>query len=449
VRTPFAGVITAGVVLLALYTLTPVFFYVPSASLAGVIIHAVGDLVTPPGLIYHYWKISPIDVLIFFTGVIITVFDNIETGVFATIFLSVAVLLYRIFRSRGQFMGSAKVYSRIEDDNQLGQTGQTSPYSLSTSPKVAVNSELVGGRSIFLPLDRTDGSNPLVRVEEPESGIFIYKLLDGLNYQNANRHLDHMVALIYAQTRPTTTIQFAKPGVSIGFLSPVRHILTNLQDRSWNDPSVQRNFRAKQSIGLEIRPTLKAVILDFSTVNNVDLTSIQVLTDVRTQLDRFASPDTVQWHFARVNNRWTKRALVAAGFGIATKNSANGGLMANPRIFDVGEMDSHENSCSSLASNPKTVGTSNWDDREQDIEMATFKSENKISGGDIIAPDEFALGKTVVLTTEYRSQTLRVAPVQGTNFPFFHVDLESALESARAIAQGGLQLSDSSGLASK
>jgi sodium-independent sulfate anion transporter 11 len=48
VRTPFAGVITAGVVLLALYTLTPIFFYVPSASLAGIIIHAVGDLVTPP-----------------------------------------------------------------------------------------------------------------------------------------------------------------------------------------------------------------------------------------------------------------------------------------------------------------------------------------------------------------------------------------------------------------
>jgi sodium-independent sulfate anion transporter 11 len=41
VRTPFAGVITAGVVLLALYTLTPIFFFVPTATLAAVIIHAV------------------------------------------------------------------------------------------------------------------------------------------------------------------------------------------------------------------------------------------------------------------------------------------------------------------------------------------------------------------------------------------------------------------------
>jgi solute carrier family 26 (sodium-independent sulfate anion transporter), member 11 len=221
VRTPFAGVITAGVVLLALYTLTPIFFYVPSASLAGVIIHAVGDLVTPPGLIYHYWKISPIDVLIFFTGVIITVFDDIESGVFATIFLSVAVLLYRIFRSQGQFMGSAKVYSYIiEDDGQTSQMGRNGPNNSSTLPKLVTNSELLGGRSIFLPLDRTDGSNPLVRVEEPKSGIFIYRLLDGLNYQNANHHLDHMVELIYAQSRPTTTVQFAEPGVSIGSESP-------------------------------------------------------------------------------------------------------------------------------------------------------------------------------------------------------------------------------------
>jgi sodium-independent sulfate anion transporter 11 len=42
-RTPLAGVITAAVVLLALYALTPVFFYVPQAGLAAVIIHAIGD----------------------------------------------------------------------------------------------------------------------------------------------------------------------------------------------------------------------------------------------------------------------------------------------------------------------------------------------------------------------------------------------------------------------
>lgn len=41
VRTPLAGLITGIVVLLALYALPAVFFYIPNASLAAVIIHAV------------------------------------------------------------------------------------------------------------------------------------------------------------------------------------------------------------------------------------------------------------------------------------------------------------------------------------------------------------------------------------------------------------------------
>ena len=42
-RTPFAGVITATLVVVALYTLTPMFYYVPQAALAAVIIHAICD----------------------------------------------------------------------------------------------------------------------------------------------------------------------------------------------------------------------------------------------------------------------------------------------------------------------------------------------------------------------------------------------------------------------
>jgi solute carrier family 26 (sodium-independent sulfate anion transporter), member 11 len=42
-RTPLAGVVTAGVVILALYTLTGAFFFVPRCVLAAVIIHAIGD----------------------------------------------------------------------------------------------------------------------------------------------------------------------------------------------------------------------------------------------------------------------------------------------------------------------------------------------------------------------------------------------------------------------
>lgn len=81
VRTPLAGVITGIVVLLAIYLLKAVFFYIPNASLSAVIIHAVGDLITAPKTLYSFWRISPLEVIIFFAGVIVSVFSTIEIGI--------------------------------------------------------------------------------------------------------------------------------------------------------------------------------------------------------------------------------------------------------------------------------------------------------------------------------------------------------------------------------
>ena len=78
---PLAGVITAIVVLLAIYALPPVFFYIPNSALAAVIIHAVGDLITPPKALYHWWQVSPPEVVIYFAGVIGTIFGTIEIGI--------------------------------------------------------------------------------------------------------------------------------------------------------------------------------------------------------------------------------------------------------------------------------------------------------------------------------------------------------------------------------
>jgi sodium-independent sulfate anion transporter 11 len=102
VRTPFAGVIAAGLVLLAIYALTPIFFFVPTSSLAAVIIHAVGDLLTPPATLYQFWRISPTDLLIFFVGIFVIVFSSIEHGVFAMIAMSAGLLLFRMFKAHGR-----------------------------------------------------------------------------------------------------------------------------------------------------------------------------------------------------------------------------------------------------------------------------------------------------------------------------------------------------------
>jgi len=88
VRTPLAGIFTAVIVLLALYALTSVFFYIPSAGLSAIIIHAVLDLITPPREVYKYWQTSPLEVVIFFAGVFVSIFTSIENGIYTTVLVS-------------------------------------------------------------------------------------------------------------------------------------------------------------------------------------------------------------------------------------------------------------------------------------------------------------------------------------------------------------------------
>ncbi|KAL4779286.1 sulfate transporter family-domain-containing protein [Aspergillus varians] len=402
VRTPLAGVITAIIVLLAIYALPAVFWYIPNASLAGVIIHAVGDLITPPNVVYQFYRVSPLDCLIFFIGVFVTIFTSIEIGVYCTVCISAAVLLFRVAKARGEFLGRVTIHSVIGDHNleeakpALGEIDRT--------------------RSIFLPLNHTDGSNPEIQVEQPYPGIFIYRMSEGFNYPNANHYTDYLVADIFKKTRRTNPFSYGRPG-----------------DRPWNNPGPRRGMEEEDRSHL---PTLRAVILDFSSVNNVDVTSVQNLIDVRNQLDIYASPQTVQWHFAHVKNRWTKRALVAAGFGYPTPTSEDGFQRWKP-IFSVTEIGGRSSAAAhaQLVTNEQArLASSHGNDLEsgikrslQAIERETHgieeSSNSSVDGDDKLHRD---------LKDSKAYQNRHMALVQGVNRPFFHIDITSALESALA-----------------
>ena len=217
VRTPFAGVFTALVVLLAIYALTSVFFYIPSSSLSAVIIHAVGDLITPPNTLYQFWRVSPLEVVIFFAGVFVTIFSSIENGIYTTICVSLGVLLFRVVKAKGRFLGKVRIHSVLGDhviDNEGKTNGQGQYGSFgSNDPEKST-------RNLFLPISHNDGSNPEIEVESPYPGIFIYRFSEGLNYPNANHYLDHLVATVSKQTRRTNPSQYPKLGVSFPCPSP-------------------------------------------------------------------------------------------------------------------------------------------------------------------------------------------------------------------------------------
>jgi len=387
------------------------FFYIPNAALSAVIIHAVGDLITPPNTVYQFWRISPLEVPIFFAGVFVTIFSSIENGIYTTICASFALFVFRAFKARGRFVGRVKVHSVI-GDHLLDQEESKEGKIITKTNKTIPGDPDQGARNIFLPIDHHDGSNPSIEVKAPYPGIFIYRFSEGFNYPNANHYLDNLVHVIFEKTRRTNPATYGKLG-----------------DRPWNNPGPRRG---KEADPTDHRPTLKAIILDFSSVNNVDVTSVQNLIDVRNQLDRYAAPDTVDWHIACINNRWTKRALAAAGFGYYTPESdLESGLERWKPIFSVAEIggsssaaadaEAKENKRQRKAAT-KGTGETTSDDIEEGIDSEDADSLNK------------QLGNSKAYGT-IGSGKPKIAIVAGLNRPLFHIDITAAMESAVANAQ--------------
>ncbi|XDG04524.1 hypothetical protein ABKA04_004139 [Annulohypoxylon sp. FPYF3050] len=377
VRTPFAGVITAIVVLLALYALTAVFWYIPQASLAAVIIHAVLDVVSPPNVVYQFWRISPLEVIIFFAGVLVTIFDTIEDGIYTTVCVSFAVFIFRVFQANGRFLGIAKVRT-VGDLRSSRPTSQSSHDQKITS--IVREGSTSGERNLFIPINREDNSNPRVPIEHPYPGVFIYQFSELFNYPNATRFLDGLTEGIFKQTRRTDPASLGKLG-----------------DRPWNDPGPRKGKVVVDDT--EERPTLRAIILDCAAVNNVDVTSVQALIDVRNQLDRYTQPDTVEWHFANIRNPWTRRALTAAGFGfLPPKGDAESGYRWKS-IFSVADL----------------------------ADAASPLSGEKTFGGKRTSGDEEIGVKPS--STAGSSATVRQVPLYGLNRPFFHADVQEALDA--------------------
>lgn len=358
-----------------------------------VIIHAVLDLITKPNTVYKFWRVSPLECIIYFIGVIITVFTNIENGIYVSVGLSGAMVLFRIAKAKGHFLGKVKVHSVIGD--HLVTDDKSTPFNSTTeipspatsgsssslprsygafSSTTALNVKPQGSRHVYLPLDHHDGSNPNVDVDTPYPGVFVYRFSEGFLYPNCAHYTEHMVDYIFKHTQPASTEQYATNG-----------------DRPWNDPG-PRSTKAPEEV--DNRPTLRAIVLDFSSVNNVDITSVQNLLDVHNQLDRYASPNVVEWHFASIRNRWTKRALSSAGFGLPKNQST-----WKP-VFSVAEINDEE---------VKSTGLDELEfekARETDVEAAR--------------------GLTDSLDVKRR----KVVPVHSIGRPFFHVDLDDAVAAA-------------------
>jgi sodium-independent sulfate anion transporter 11 len=278
VRTPAGGIFSAIIVIVALYGLTPAFFWIPNAGLSAVIIHAVADLVASPAQVFSYWRVSPLEFLIWCTAVLVTIFSTIEIGVYVSVCISLALLLIRIARPRGYFLG-----------------------------KVTLRSDTPGSeeqRDVFVPLAKDGVTNPNIKVVPPSPGVVVYRFEESYLYPNSSIVNSVLVDYVKANMRR---------GLDIGSVK--------LSDRPWNDPGPSRGDVTSEKERNDSLPDIHAIVLDFSTVSHIDTTAIQALIDTRNQIERWAD-HPVEFRFATILSPWIRRALIAGGFGIGTSSSS-------------------------------------------------------------------------------------------------------------------------------
>ncbi|KAJ4301479.1 hypothetical protein N0V90_003571 [Kalmusia sp. IMI 367209] len=397
VRTPLAGLFSAMVLVLALYALTAVFYYIPNAALAGLIIHATWNLVTPPHKLYKFWQFSPFEFGIWIIGVILAIFIDLETSIYVGIALSFALLFIRMARTPGKSQGKVQITRVVDHSNKSNASRTTS----SISSSLAGTSEST--RAVFLPLHGKAAHNPRVKVEPAYPGVFIYRFAESFNYINQAQHIDHLLTHIYTQTRRTVE----DDGVP-------------LKDRLWSDPPPSTH---KTDHDAPLKPLLRAVVLDFSTVNVVDVTSVQGLIDMRRTLEKYAAPGVVEWHFAGVRNRWTRRALVNAGFGYPSTRNAEAMRIWRPAYtVATSFVGTGEN------------GEGNHHNRiahvDEQLSSKSTATLQRNATGSQESIKNLASGKGELGIVMVSSEKRRLEPVYGVDRPFFHIDLVDAVDAA-------------------
>ncbi|MCB9081509.1 MAG: solute carrier family 26 protein [Lewinellaceae bacterium] len=103
-NTGVSSMISAVLVALTLLFLTPLFYYLPKAILASIIVVAVINLVDYKEAI-HLWKTDRRDLLTMLVTFVATLTMGIQNGVFAGIILSLAIMVYRNSRPHIALLG--------------------------------------------------------------------------------------------------------------------------------------------------------------------------------------------------------------------------------------------------------------------------------------------------------------------------------------------------------
>jgi len=103
-KTTLAGLIAAGVIALALFLLTPLFYYLPQAVLAAIIMVAVSGLIEWREAV-HLWTVDRKDLGLMVLTFVATLSLGIEEGILTGVIVSLVVVIYQSSTPHTAVMG--------------------------------------------------------------------------------------------------------------------------------------------------------------------------------------------------------------------------------------------------------------------------------------------------------------------------------------------------------
>ncbi|KAH7123547.1 sulfate permease-like protein [Dendryphion nanum] len=294
VKSPIYGLIAGGVVILSIFKLSPALFWIPKATLAAIIVTAVWHIVIPPKVFYGYWKTSLVDFIAAMLAFWLTLFVSSEVGIGCAVGFGIVYhLLFTAFH-RVRRITSIETYS-------------TSP---PTSPSPLMRN-ITGGAQL-IPLDTQ-----------------VFSIHQSILFFNAYHIKSQCLDII--QTHNSGAVITAEAH----------------KERNWSVAGSRRALRLRNKAGIVDEPVqIRTVVLDMTSVHNVDATGLTALKDLKADIEKFGGQGT-ELRFVGLNGRVRERF---ARFGWVVRDAG-----------DVGE---------------KEGGTRVWNS----VEEAVFEGERGMQG---------------------------------------------------------------------
>ncbi|KAG4439000.1 hypothetical protein IFR05_005516 [Cadophora sp. M221] len=257
-RSPLSGIFSSGMVFVGMYALSNSLKFIPSATVAAVIVVAVFDQMPPQKLIGAFWKISFVDFVQLMVAFNMTLVQSGTLGVIGSLVFMIGYTLMRIMFSR-----PAGVVS-IDLETQ---------FSNNTPPWWAKEDRIPAGTQVF-------------------------KLETDAIWLNTDRLQRHVMDTVYT------------------YQAGITQSTTMDKDRAWNYRLDKHIATIRKKAGVNdadtFIPRLRVVIVDMTSTSFIDICAIQMFQDIKTELRLYAG-EAVEFRFVGMNKD-VKRRFERAGW---------------------------------------------------------------------------------------------------------------------------------------